>query len=156
MGFVSIVTAGSRSYWNLLASDKTHRCCYARESHKLHQAALLPLSRSTKLFFLPASELRNSSSNCNITQFLINRTYIKIYLSCCKAPQPKPCTNTLLFVKIATPRRRHVTEIKCIPQIRYTHFHKWLPEIKKKQCSPHLHVHTSKVCRQVVSRLFCA
>ena len=26
---------------------------------------------------------------------------------------------TLLFVKIATPRRRHVIEMKCIPQIRY-------------------------------------
>ena len=27
--------------------------------------------------------------------------------------------NALLFVKIATPRRRHVTEMKCISQIRY-------------------------------------
>ena len=36
----------------------------------------------------------------------------------------------------------------------YTHFHKWLPETK--QSSPHLHVDTSKVCRQLASRLCCA
>ena len=34
----------------------------------------------------------------------------------------------------------------------YTHVHKWLPEIK--QCSPLLHVFTSKVSRQLTSRLW--
>ena len=34
--------------------------------------------------------------------------------------------DTLLFVKIATSRRKHVTEIKCIPQIRYMAIDKWL------------------------------
>ena len=35
-----------------------------------------------------------------------------------------------MFVKIATPRRRHVTEMKCIIQIRYMAIDKWL-ELQK-------------------------
>ena len=37
----------------------------------------------------------------------------------------------------------------------YTQVHKWLPEINK-QYSPHIHVHTNKVCRQLASWLCCA
>ena len=60
---------------------------------------------------------------CN---FLVNIISLLISWSFSQLCAATAHSSTLQFVKIATPRRKHVTEMKCIPQIRYMAIDKWL------------------------------